>query len=261
MVIATICVSLRTFSRIKIFKRIWADDAFVIFALILVIANAIIWQIHAQAMFDLMAVSAEIESPGPNFISRSESYSKATVAVIIFFYSTLWSVKMSFLLFFRRLGTNVFSQKYIWWPVFIFTLATYFSCIGTIQYNCLVVPLQVIMEKCTQDAAVNFQEVTLKLNCAWDVISDFLSKVIGSLPSPQFTDQLVMAIPIRMLWGIQMKLGRKLLLCLIFSLAIFTVTFSIVRTTVVSSLTRMPDTSWLYMWSAIETTVGEISAR
>ncbi|KAF3400990.1 hypothetical protein DPV78_005095 [Talaromyces pinophilus] len=238
--IAIICVFLRTFSRIKIFKRLWVDDGFVIFALILVIANAILWQLHAQQMFDLMAVSAGIQAPNADFVSRSEAYSKTSVAVIAFFYSTLWSIKMAFLLFFRRLGENVTRQKYIWWPVCIFTVATYFACIGTIQYNCLVVPLQVIMEKCTQDSAVNFQRTTLKLNCAWDVISDFL----------------IMAIPIKMLWGIQMRTKKKILLGVIFSLAIITVTFAIVRTTVVSGLTRMPDTSWLYMWSAIETTVA-----
>jgi hypothetical protein len=173
---------LRTFSRIKIFKRLWVEDGFVIFALILVIANAILWQVHAQQMFDLMAVSAGIQAPNADFVSRSEAYSKTSVAVIAFFYSTLWSIKMAFLLFFRRLGENVTRQKYIWWPVCIFTVATYFACIGTIQYNCLVVPLQVIMEKCTQDSAVNFQRTTLKLNCAWDVISDFLSKSLFLIP-------------------------------------------------------------------------------
>lgn len=176
MAIAIICVSLRTFSRIKVFKRLYIDDVFVVFALILVIANAILWQYHSQEMFDLMAVSAGIETPGPDFVSRSEAYLKSSVAVIAFFYSTLWSVKMSFLLFFRRLGAGISRQKYIWWPVFLFTSATYFACIGTIQYNCLVAPLQVVMEKCTLNTAVNFQQVTLKLNCAWDVISDFLSK-------------------------------------------------------------------------------------
>lgn len=67
-----------------------------------------------------------------------------------------------------------------------------------------------------------------------------------------------MIIPISMLWGTQMKMKRKITFGIIFSLALITVIFAIVRTTVVSSLTRMPDTSWLYMWSAIETTIGKL---
>lgn len=70
-----------------------------------------------------------------------------------------------------------------------------------------------------------------------------------------------MVIPISMLWGTQMKMKRKITFGIIFSLAVITIIFAIVRTTVVSSLTRMPDTSWLYMWSAIETTIGKFSLR
>ncbi len=65
-----------------------------------------------------------------------------------------------------------------------------------------------------------------------------------------------MLIPISMLWGTQMRLRRKLALAGIYSLVIITIIFAIVRTTLVSSLTRLPDTLWLYMWSAIETTIG-----
>lgn len=66
-----------------------------------------------------------------------------------------------------------------------------------------------------------------------------------------------MLIPISILWGTQMEFRRKLALMFIFSLVIITVVFSILRTSTVASLTRQPDPSWLYMWSAIEATVGK----
>ncbi|KAF5873295.1 uncharacterized protein Bfra_008576 [Botrytis fragariae] len=238
--IAAICMALRTFSRIKTFKSLYNDDIFAFLALALALASAILWQIHAQAMFDLMAVSAGIKMPGADFVTNSEAYSRASGVVIILFYSTLWSVKFSFLLFIRRLGSHVAKVEFLWWPITVFTICTYFACIGTIQYHCLFVPLTTIETKCTTDSAVNFQQITLKLNCVWDVVSD----------------ALIMVIPISMLWGTQMKMKRKIAFGIIFSLALITVIFAIVRTTVVSSLTRMPDTSWLYMWSAIETTIA-----
>ena len=68
---------------------------------------------------------------------------------------------------------------------------------------------------------------------------------------------LVMVLPIVMLWGVQMQARRKLALGGIFSLVIITIAFAIIRTVAVTTLTRLPDTSWLYMWSAIETTVGK----
>lgn len=174
--IAVICMALRTFSRIKTFKSLYTDDIFAFLALALALASAILWQIHAQAMFDLMAVSAGIKMPGADFVTNSEAYSKASGVVIILFYSTLWSVKFSFLLFIRRLGSHVAKVEFLWWPITVFTICTYFACIGTIQYNCLFVPLTTIETKCTTDSAVNFQQITLKLNCVWDVLSDALSK-------------------------------------------------------------------------------------
>ena len=126
-------------------------------------------------MFNLSAVSSGHKMPTPTLFHDGEAYLKASVAVIAFFYSTLWAIKVSFLLFFKRLTKNVRHQQLLWWSVFGFTIATYFVCIGTIQYPCLVVPMQCIITKCSRNAAVNFQQITLKMNCAWDVLSDILS--------------------------------------------------------------------------------------
>ena len=66
-----------------------------------------------------------------------------------------------------------------------------------------------------------------------------------------------MFIPFSMLKGVQMKWRRKVALSGIFSLVIITMVFAIVRTALVgSSNTTQPDSSWLYMWSAIEASIG-----
>ena len=145
----------------------------------MVLASAITWQIFALHMYYIMTVSAGLEMPGEDFAQIAEKYSKATCAVIILFYSALWSIKISFLLFFRRLGTNVQGQKLIWWPIFGITLATYFACIGTIQYQCLLSSFEYLAANCKTPAATSFQQITLKLNCAWDVITDCLSKLMS----------------------------------------------------------------------------------
>lgn len=112
----------------------------------------------AHDMYELMGVSAGLEPPGPTFVIDSDNYSKASTAVQIFFYSTLWSVKISFLIFFRRLGKNVRRQKFLWWPIFSFTVATYIASVGMIQYRCLINSLLYLIENCTSDSAVKYQE-------------------------------------------------------------------------------------------------------
>lgn len=77
-------------------------------------------------------------------------------------------------MFFRRLGENVDKHRYIWWTASITTAATYFICIGTIQYKCLARPLAEILANFSSEASINFTLVTLKLNCALDIITDSL---------------------------------------------------------------------------------------
>lgn len=113
--------------------------------------------------------------PPADFITRTERYYIGQLIVLISFYTSLYAVKLSFLLFFNRLGQNVHRQKYIWWPVLLFTLATYFVCIGDIQYKCIVRPFAEIVTSCSTADNIEFTLITLKLNCAMDVLTDFLS--------------------------------------------------------------------------------------
>ena len=170
------CCSLRFLARIRTFKKLLVDDYFVLLALVFVFANAIIWQIYAGNMYYVVSVAAGLKIPGNDFAQLAESYFKSTAAVMVLFYSALWSIKISFLLLFKRLGTNVRGQKRIWWPVFGITLATYFACIGPIQYRCDVHSLEYVAIHCSGTASKTFQKITLKLNCAWDVITDCLSR-------------------------------------------------------------------------------------
>lgn len=116
------------------------------------------------------------------FHQCTERYYKGSVVILIFFYTSLWSVKISFLFFFKRLGQNVRWQKILWWCVFAFTAATYFVCIGDIQYACLAAPLMEIMSHCSSDWDVNFQQVTLKFNGTIDVLTDVMSNACLSDP-------------------------------------------------------------------------------
>ncbi|KAL8993148.1 MAG: hypothetical protein Q9169_006569 [Polycauliona sp. 2 TL-2023] len=243
--LAVICCGLRGLARIRTFKKLLIDDYFVLLSLSLVFASAITWQVFAERMYYVLRVSAGLEMPREDIAQVAGSYFKATLAVIILFYTALWSIKISFLLFFRRLGNNVRGQRRLWWPIFGITVATYFACIGTIQYQCLVSSFEYLATNCATPSATSFQQVTLKLNCAWDVI----------------TDCLIMLIPFSMLKGVQMRWDRKAALGGIFSLVVITMIFAIVRVSLVGGNDRtQPDSSWLYLWSAIEASIAIIVA-
>lgn len=143
----------------------------------MILATAIIWQCIGDRMYQTIAVtSGQLFPPPATFVPDTESYLRASVAVIALFYSSLWAVKLSFLVFFRRLNENVRGQRIQWWCVFGFTLATYFTCIGTIEYNCLVPSFLEIARHCSGHSSVRFQRITLIFNCAMDVLTDTMSE-------------------------------------------------------------------------------------
>ena len=124
--------------RIRVFGRLHSDDALVFFAWVLLLTNAALWQTGKDALYQTMAVSAgQLFPPPADFTHQSEQYLRKSVAVIIFFYTGLWSIKLAFLLFFKRLGHNVKNQNVVWWTVLVITAASYFACLGDIDYHCL----------------------------------------------------------------------------------------------------------------------------
>ena len=250
---------MRLAARWTTFKKFYSDDAFVIFAWFFALATAIDWQLVSSKMYQFVSVtSGHLWPPPPNFITVTGSYYDGSLAVLVFYYSSLWSIKIAFLLFFRRLGQNVMGQKVLWCFIFGFTVATYLICIGDIQYSCLVSPLPELLATCSSDANIQFQTATLKLNCALDVITDFTSSLAPFNQGGSRTDMpAVMAIPISMLWSVQMSIRKKLALIVIFSFVIVTMAIAVVRVAVISALSRQPDTSWSCMWSSVEQCIGK----
>ncbi|KAI4132828.1 MAG: hypothetical protein LQ338_000532 [Usnochroma carphineum] len=114
------------------------DDGLVLFSWIALLLNASLWQVCKDALYENIAVYVgHIYPPPLDYERRSEGYLRKSVAVIVFFYTGLWSIKLAFLLFFKRLGRDVRHQNKIWWVVLSITVATYVICLGTIEYSCL----------------------------------------------------------------------------------------------------------------------------
>ncbi|OMP88825.1 hypothetical protein BK809_0005546, partial [Diplodia seriata] len=237
---ATILSGLRFFLRFHVFRRFYLDDAFVLFAWIIALSITISWQILAKDMYLDNRVASGRQLPPVDFVPRVERFLKGSAAIVFLFYSTLWAIKLSFLLFFRRIYMNIGRLVAVWWVILGFTIAAWAVCVGTIEYNCLVEPLVDIAEHCSGTRDIEYQRNTLMSNCILDVA----------------TDIAITCIPISMLWKVRISPKRKVGLAAVFSVIVITIVFAIVRVAVISSLTVQPDMSWLYMWSNIEIFAG-----
>ena len=149
----------RIYARVITFHRLYSDDFFVLVAWLMFLSSTIIWQIYKEDLYENLEVSAGLLYPPPeSFPNDTEAYLKASVAVIIFFYSSLWFVKFSFLLFFRRLGHRVRGQNILWWAVTGVTVASWFASLGTLEYSCLT-------------SSFEYLECARSLQCTMEVFS------------------------------------------------------------------------------------------
>ena len=109
------------------------------------------------------------------FFPHMRRWLLASLIASLFFYTSLFSIKLAFLLFFRRLGASIQYFEKIWWPVLLITIGSYIGSVGNVNYNCLVGPLEDILQQCNTESSMSFVIKTLEANCALDILTDFLS--------------------------------------------------------------------------------------
>ena len=102
----------------------------------MLLAYAIIWQLEAPTLYLQYAVQSGIAPFTSGFINRDAQLLRFIVPFTILFYSCLWAVKISLLLFFRRLGSNVNGQRIWWWSIFVVTVLAWVACIGDLNWRC-----------------------------------------------------------------------------------------------------------------------------
>lgn len=113
----------------------------------------------------------------PNVKIIVMQFSRLFFVVPMIFYAGLWSVKIAFLLFFRRLGTrSLKGLRYWWWVVLGITLLCYGLCYTTLPYRCCLVSYEVLASP--ECATQGWSFISMKVNCALDVFTDCLSKFL-----------------------------------------------------------------------------------
>lgn len=231
----------RCLIKIKTFKRIAPDDLVAIAAWLMFLADVSLWTNMSPRLY---ANYAMMQGKGPT----SEAEATATLdrygyfihlvaPFKILFYTSLWTVKLSMLLFFRRLGHQIRSHEVWWWCVLVVTVATWMVCIADIDYPCTTSkPWPWIIKNCPYQSKLDYQNATFYANCALDIISDFL----------------IISIPVLILWNTRVPLRRKLVLILIFSATMVVMVVSVIRVTVVQSEHQSAEIAWLFFWSYVE---------
>lgn len=135
--ISCLFVIFRLAVRVRTFKKLQADDYLTVAAWCMFLASSIVWQLKAYILYWLYDVVYGRTQFSTEFLHDYSTFMPQIVTWNVLFYSCLWSIKFSFLVFFRRLQSRVErAQRIWWWVVFAITVATWVVCIADIDYNC-----------------------------------------------------------------------------------------------------------------------------
>lgn len=147
----------------KAFKRLYSDDIIILGAWAMKLVANILWQINLSVLYEYFAVIASKKPFDVGFINREATLLRTAVVLNIFFYSTLWLVKLSLLIFFRRLRSKVKGQK-IWWCILVFTLLAWVASIVDIHYKCYLNSSEFILCEFSPTCSRTLKSTTVEMH-------------------------------------------------------------------------------------------------
>lgn len=105
---------LRTAIRAQVFRTLSADDACAIFALLVLVAVGLLRTYATPGIYELHLIS----QPGgykalvsPDLTDQLNHFLKLQFAIIILSCNSIWAVKFSFLIFYKRLFASIPGKK------------------------------------------------------------------------------------------------------------------------------------------------------
>ena len=129
--------SVRTFIRVKRFQRVLVDDAFLLIAVVCLVAGTSLLYVDIPYIYAEIDAEAGLLSPVPtNFLQQILYDQKIQDAATTLLVTTLFSVKLSFLFFFRHLIRRVRYMNIWWWCVFVILVPSAIFCMFSNIVSC-----------------------------------------------------------------------------------------------------------------------------
>nr|POF11074.1 hypothetical protein CFP56_75593 [Quercus suber] len=216
IVVTTLTTAIRVYVRFKNQQGLFADDYAILVALALYISLAGLYIADIPSMFGFLDFTS---GKTPFSVTVEEDFHQMMMynfAVTPLYWAVLWAVKISLLLFFRRIVERTKWMR-VWWSILVVTVLAFAGCL-----------------------------ITQFLSC--DSIADFtvLADVV--------TDVAIMALPLRVVFGLQMTTRDKLSIAALFSTNIIAIVVSMIRVFLIWAKTgsASPSPAWLALWAVNE---------
>ena len=232
-------------------------------------------------MYTQQEVIAGLRLPPPTFLSDIIKSEKFTDAITSLLGASIVSVKFSFLFFFRALLRRQKKMMAWWWCIFAIMVPTAIVMVFAFLIICASwnqeifgrstscsaridnheVLTDAFKVKCVTPAANLRQNAVLKSITTLDIFTDVFRKswhLRLAKCAVILTSELVISVPIILLWNVQIGIRRKLALGGILSLSICTIIISIIRLAGGDANNGELDQSWVIFWYDIEAAIAII---
>ncbi|KAF2751074.1 hypothetical protein M011DRAFT_491697 [Sporormia fimetaria CBS 119925] len=173
-------------------------------------------------------------------------YTRMFFVTLMSFWISLWTVKLSLLFLYKKLMDRLPRiYKKLWIAVVIFCIISLIACIVSYFTSCDSIRETLVNGYCPgTPRTVRAQMASLYMSFAVDVLSDFM----------------IMALPIQLVWNLQLPRGQKIAVIALFSSGFVCIVFATLRVSQIAVKAKQDDASpeptWLSLWSIIETSVA-----
>lgn len=177
IVVTSVVGALRAYVRIAKQGRLHSDDFALFFGLALYITLCALYIADIPYLYSVMEWLSGKTQLSPKIVADYTQMMKYNYAVTMFFWAVLWCVKISLLLFFRRviLRTNFIK---VWWVILVFTILTFIGCVISQFTSCDSIHDFTRLGACVSPRNQRAQIISLYYSFAVDVLTDILSECI-----------------------------------------------------------------------------------
>lgn len=226
-------------------RKITIEDGLVFLAYASNLTMCSLYIALSQKMTKINDMKAGKIIPYPEVRQDGTFIARCYFANLMIFFLILWTVKFAFLLLYRRLLSGL-SKTFakVWWSIFAICVAT------------LIVSLALYLSVC--------DDISTLVNggCNDMTPTEQLLSLLFSYGSDTVTNLMIMALPIRLTWNLQMPRGKKIGVLLIFGAAIICVAVASVRAGQIVNKMRTYnlelDGTWLAVWGMAEASTAVI---
>ncbi|MCJ1251121.1 hypothetical protein MMC30_008352 [Trapelia coarctata] len=251
--LAFIAYIIRAYIRARIFKQFTTEDALLLITIICLGAATTMIFLIMPDMYRAVRITTIVHEPPldgsgtPELlkalqdVERNIYLQKMTTSVTTVWYFSLFSVKLAYLFFFRRLISKL-RHLYKWWYFTVAcTLAAGIVSIIAAWLTCPYFTPEGFIS-CTTPAAAFRAMRDTDIAAAVDIA----------------TDLLIISFPVTLLWQVRISLHQKIGLGCMLSLSVVMIVISITRMAGVTLYADSYDLVWLTFWQHQECSIAVI---